>query len=407
MKRILLTTLCVFLLGAGTLLKAQLFTNYTTVNGLPDNFICGGVAVDNNNNKWFGTSAGVAKYDNTTWTTYNTTNGLVDNYTTCIAVDKNNNVWVGTNLGVSKFDGTTWTSYTTTDGLIDNGVVYIAGDNDGSVWFVTPVGASKFNGTIWTNYTTLNGLPTDVLYYVAVEPSGNKWFGTQMQGVSVFNNTTFNNISKATMDSLVDDNVFAVAIDKLGQKWIGTRYGISKLGTSNNWLINYRPVNGIYNEWVHDIKIDSNNHVWVVCFTDYNIDGGISVFNGTSWQSYSIADGLADKQVIRLAVDKNNEVWIATGNGVSRFANQVGISKNQTDAHFSVSPNPANDVLYINHDKNAVRLSIYNLLGSLIIDYALTGTSNSIDINDIPAGMYIVQLTDKNNNSYSTKLIKQ
>lgn len=83
---------------------AQTFTNYTTNEGLPDNNV-NGVAIDTSDVKWFGTQAGVAKFNDTTFTVYTTANGLIDNYINCIAADKNNNVWAGTDYGVSRFDG--------------------------------------------------------------------------------------------------------------------------------------------------------------------------------------------------------------------------------------------------------------------------------------------------------------
>jgi ligand-binding sensor domain-containing protein len=405
MKNLFFTIFYTVIFAAGCHLNAQTFTNYTTADGLPDNFICGGVAVDTNNNKWFGTAAGVAKYDNSSWTVYTTADGLVDNFTNCIAVDKNNNVWVGTNSGVSKFNGTSWTSYTVADSLIDNGVAYIAGDMDGSVWFATTAGVSKLNGSTWTDYTTVQGLPTDVIVYIAIDPAGNKWFGTPVNGVSIYNNSTFVNLSMSTMDSLVDDNVNAIAFDNSGQKWLGTRYGISKLDNSNNWLTNYRPIDGLYNEWVQDIKIDVNNNVWVALFTNYNVDGGISVFNGNHWQSFSVAEGLADKQVIRLAVDKSNDVWVATGNGVSKLTNTIGINTNTAQTSFSVYPNPATDAVYVSHGNNAIQVEIYDVTGKLIKDVKLNANSNEIDVAEINPGMYILQITD-NYNTTSTKLIK-
>jgi ligand-binding sensor domain-containing protein len=403
MKKSINKIILLILIVSGGLVKAQTITNYTTTDGLPDNFIIGGVAVDSNNNKWFGTAAGVAKFNNTAWSVYTTTDGLIDNYTTCIAVDKNNNVWVGTNNGVSKFNGTSWTSYTTTEGLIDNAVVYIAGDNDGSVWFATSVGVSKLNGSTWTNYTTTDGLPTDVINYIATDPSNQKWFGTQLNGVSIYNNSTFNNISTTTMDSLVDDNVYAIAFDKTGQKWIGTRYGITKLGTANNWLKNYRPVDGLYNEWVHDIKIDSNNNVWVVLFTDYNVDGGISVFNGTTWHSYSLTDGLADKQVIRLAVDKNNDVWVATGNGVSKIHQTSSIGDYSKENAWGIYPNPFTDKIEISNTTGKELYELRNIMGQIIWKGQQIGQHN---FSALQSGVYFLKV-DNITTSQVIKLIKE
>lgn len=405
MKKLFYKTFCIILLFSGSIVKAQTFINYTTANGLPDDYIRGGVAVDTNNNKWFGTAAGVAKFDNTNWTVYSTANGLIDNYTSCIAVDKNNNIWVGTGLGVSKFNGSTWTNYTSSDGLIDNSVVYIATDIDGSVWFATTVGVSKFDGSTWTSFTTSDGLPTNVINYIATAPSGQKWFGSQLHGVSVYNNSTFTNIDTTTMDSLVDNDVYAIAFDKLGQKWIGTRYGITKLDNSNNWLVNYRPIDGLYNEWVQDIKVDLNNHIWVALFTDYNVDGGVSVYDGNTWHSYSIADGLADKQVIRLAIDKNNDVWIATGIGVSKFINTIGINTNPEETNFYVYPNPATDDIYISHSNSKIVVNIYDVTANLIKSITLEPNENEVKIDDIDPGVYILKFND-NNNFRSTKVIK-
>jgi ligand-binding sensor domain-containing protein len=399
MKKTLWMISCFILITSGSLVKAQSFKNYTTADGLPDNFINGGVAVDSNNNKWFGTVAGVAKYNNSTWTVYKTSNGLIDNYTTCIAVDKNNNIWVGTNSGVSKFNGTSWTSYTTSDGLIDNGVVYIAGDFDGSVWFATSVGVSKLKDTTWTDYTTTDGLPTDVINFIATDTSGNKWFGTQMAGFSKYNNTNFTNISTTIMDSLLDNNIFAIAIDKLGQKWIGTWYGITKLDNSNNWVKNYRLSDGLYNNFIRDIKIDMNNNVWVGMFADYNTDGGISVYNGTKWVSYSVAEGLSDKQVIRLAIDKNNDVWIATGNGVSKLSQATTIDENPTISNHRIYPNPAQGFICIEHEK-AIQLKVMDLSGNKVMEGYLSGT-DKFDISDLHQGFYILQVIEGNNISNS------
>jgi ligand-binding sensor domain-containing protein len=47
---------------------------------------------------------GLSKFDNTNWTTYDTSNsGLVDNHVNAIAIDASRNKWFGTWGGVSRF----------------------------------------------------------------------------------------------------------------------------------------------------------------------------------------------------------------------------------------------------------------------------------------------------------------
>ncbi|NVN95681.1 MAG: T9SS type A sorting domain-containing protein [Bacteroidetes bacterium] len=383
--------------------KSQNFINYTTTNGLIDNFVTG-IAIDTNNVKWVSTTSGVAKYNDVTWTSYTTTNGLIDNYAVCIATDKSNNVWVGTNNGVSKFNGTSWTNFTTTQGLIDNNVNYIYGAPDGSVWFATQSGVSKFNQGTFTNYTTSNGISTNSISYISSDLTGDMWFCTQMGGVSKLHGTTFTNFTKLTTDSLLDDNTFAIAFDLNNNRYIGTFYGITKLNTSNVWVKNYRANDGLYNNFVRDMKTDVDGNIWVGVFADYNFDGGISRFDGTNWVSYSVTDGLVNTQVTSIALDKFQKPWIATGGGVSYFNGTVGIESIPTNSFVDIYPNPAQDILIINSYNHSYYLKIMDAQGKVILSKMLKSSENKIDIANLLSGLYFIQLSDSSN-SITKKII--
>ena len=53
----------------------------------------------------------------------------------------------------------------------------------------------------------------------------------------------------------------------------------------------------------------------------FGTKGGISVFNGTEWTSYSANEGLLSNNVLCIVADNNGVVWIGTDNGVSGFDN--------------------------------------------------------------------------------------
>ncbi len=73
--------------------------------------------------------------DEGTWTTYNTSNSrLVSDNVNAIAIDPEGNKWFGTDAGVSKFDGATWTTYT-----LEN--TSQRGDQVATVTEDTPVGS--------------------------------------------------------------------------------------------------------------------------------------------------------------------------------------------------------------------------------------------------------------------------
>jgi len=72
---------------------------------LPDkNVEC--IAIDNDGNKWIGTDGGgLAKFDDTNWTVYNTANSsLPNNYISIITIEGNGNKWIATSSGLAVFN---------------------------------------------------------------------------------------------------------------------------------------------------------------------------------------------------------------------------------------------------------------------------------------------------------------
>jgi len=125
------------------------WTTYTPADGLAGIGVRA-VAVDQADEKWFGTTGGgVSRFNGATWTTYNTVDGLPSNYISTITIADDNTVWVGTGDGVSHFDGAYWTTYTTADGLLDNAVYAIDSGNDAATWLGTLGGASRL--TLYAN----------------------------------------------------------------------------------------------------------------------------------------------------------------------------------------------------------------------------------------------------------------
>jgi len=279
------------------------WTNYTaTANGLAGNDVRS-IAIDAQGNKWFGTDAGVSKFDGTNWTTYTTANGLTSNSIRSIAIDAQGNKWFGTSGGVSKFDGTNWTTYTTANGLASNTVTRVAIDAQGNKWFGTDAGVSKFDGTNWTTYTTANGLASNTVTCVAIDAQGNKWFDTDA-GVSKFDGTNW------TSYILGVNYVTSIAIDAHGNKWFGTN-GVSTFD-GKNWTC-YTTANGLAHNYVTSIAIDAQGNKW------FGTDAGVSKFDGTTWTTYTTANGLADDRVTSIAIDAQGNKWFGMYGGISKF----------------------------------------------------------------------------------------
>jgi ligand-binding sensor domain-containing protein len=323
------------MLSLVTLATAQKWTTYTVANGLASNSVIS-IAIDAQDNKWFGTQgAGVSKFDGVKWTNYNISNsdlagknGL-GNYVGAIAVDLEGFKWFGGgpmgNYGVSKFDGVTWTTYTAANGLANNYVTTIAVDKQGNKWFGTQGGGvSKFDGATWTTYTyssTNTGLAGDWVNAIAIDKQGDKWFGARNYntqgrisngGVSKFNDTTWTTYD--TSMGLAGIFVSSIAIDSQGNKWIGTYgSGISKFDGAI-WTT-YTTNSGLVSNRVISVAIDKQGNKW------FGTEGsGVSKFNDTTWTTYTTSSGSAGNcitgnVVYAIAIDSQGNKWFGTSDG--------------------------------------------------------------------------------------------
>jgi len=272
---------------------------YNTSNsGLPGNYVWS-IAIDASGNKWIGTERGLAclRQDGVSWTVYNTSNsGLPGNYVYSIAIDASGNKWIGTagewngssivGGGLAKFDGTNWTVYNTSNsGLPENAVSSIAIDALDNKWIGTwNGGLAKFDGTNWTVYKWSNsGLPSDRVYSIAIDASGNKWVGA-WGGLAKFDGTNWT-LYNTSNSPLPGEYVYWIAIDASGNKWIGdggdwngstyVRGGLACLRQDGvNWTIYNTSNSGLPANYVRSIAIDASGNKWIATY-----GGGLAEFN--------------------------------------------------------------------------------------------------------------------------------
>ncbi len=83
-------------------------------------------------------------------------------------------------------------------------------------------------------------------------------------------------------------------------------------------------------------------------------------------------------------------------------------TKNTISSDFvKLSPNPVSSILEIDAgDVSILGASIYSLDGKLIKKSSISSDKNSIDVSDLLTGMFIIKLTDENQNIISKKFAK-
>jgi ligand-binding sensor domain-containing protein len=287
---------------------AGVWKTYRYLDGLASNWT-NDILQDEEGVMWFGTNAGVSKFDGRSWTTYTQEDGLTGNNVYAVIQDRKEAIWVGTGGGVSSFDGESWKTYTQKDGLAGNNATAIMEDKEGVLWIGTDAGISRFDGKIWNTYTQRNGLAADDIHVIMQDREGIIWSGTD-DGVSSFDGENWETYTQE--DGLAGSDVRSIMQDKEGTIWVGTGGGVSKFD-GENWRT-YTQRNGLAAYWVNDILQDEEGGMW------FGTSGGVSRFDGRSWRTYTQKEGLAGNNIYTILQDKEGMIWFGTsGGGVSRF----------------------------------------------------------------------------------------
>lgn len=185
-------------------------------------------------------------------------------------------------------------------GLACNDVRDVLVEENGSVWFATCRGLSRLapDGT-WQTFTvenTAGGLPSNNVTAIAVDPAGDLWIGADQMwngrrfeggGLARWKRRTgeWQTLTPPTSPAVVD-----VAVDPTGKVWVATKP---------------------YTTWIPPAGDEPGRWDWR--------GGGLAVWDGTDWQSYTSESDVADS-ITTLAVDQTGNVWAGTeGNGAFVF----------------------------------------------------------------------------------------
>ncbi|KAI9432305.1 hypothetical protein F5148DRAFT_1295778, partial [Russula earlei] len=93
--------------------------------------------------------------------------------------------------------------------------------------------------------------------------------------------------------------------------------------------------------------------------------------------------------------------------GSSTYSQVASVVLSQAHTSFTITPNPAKDVVYINSN-NATEVKIIDNAGRVVISQLLNNTDHTgITIASLSKGLYIVQVRDNKNNVQTGKLVIQ
>jgi len=100
-------------------------------------------------------------------------------------------------------------------------------------------------------------------------------------------------------------------------------------------------------------------------------------------------------------IDANNDYWIDDVFYIDEF---LGVDDFSADV-FSVYPNPVRDVLNISSKAAVDSITVYDILGKVVLQAQPNAISPSIDMGALASGAYLVNVTI-GNASKTIKVIK-
>ena len=305
--------------------RQGLWLSFGVQDGVPSSIITS-ILEDREGCLWFGTRAGVCRYDGAQFTTFSTEDGLASQNVGSMLEDREGNLWLGTGVGeakgegLSRYDGREFVIFTRADGLAGNTVMVILEDRQGCLWFGTAEGLSRYDGREFVTFTRTDGLADNNVYSLLEDGRDHLWIGTQ-SGVSRYDGIAFENFT--TQEGLADNVVTSMLEDREGNLWFGTGWYTAKGGGVSRYdgreFVTFTRADGLAGNAVPALWEDRQGQLWLGTWGD-----GVSRYDGEKFTTFTSEDGLADNKVLALLEDRQGNMWVGTyGGGVSRYLGQA------------------------------------------------------------------------------------
>ena len=210
---------------------------YTTSNGLASNQVKS-IDEDANGGIWVGTNQGVSYFDGNSWVSYSSPD-LHWSGVNATAFDSNGDPWFTSPLGgITHFNGTTFTPYDTSNGLLSQYVTALLIDDQDNKWVGTSSGMSVLDATntTFTQHTRMYIMPPpdtlNPVVDIAMDSYGRIWTAIYVGylavgGVAMWDGNQW--IDFDVSDGLVGPNIKGLTIDSQDNIWVATSTGVSKI----------------------------------------------------------------------------------------------------------------------------------------------------------------------------------
>src|ERR1700730_1469834 len=243
--------------------------------------------------------------------------GLSGDFVWCLLEDREHNIWVGTQNGLNRFRNEKITTLTRREGLASDSVDALAAGPDGTVWASTSIGINRIDGEHRDLY--LSGATAMAL---SVGPENTLWAATS-RGLARMEKGKWRYIPLPGGIHLT--GVTAMTEDDGNGVWLfDARKGLYRW--ANGHLTDFSNEPLLKGKSILAAREDGTGKMWFGLY-----EGGVAVFDGSQFRSYSERDGLAGGVVDAVVVDDGGTVWIGAERGLSRLEDQRFVTWNMAN----------------------------------------------------------------------------
>ncbi|MBS1785140.1 MAG: diguanylate cyclase [Acidobacteria bacterium] len=233
--------------------------------------------------------------------------GLPGSWAGCVLVDREGNLWVGSE-GVHRVLGRLrWTAATRRQGLPSDTIWSIARAKDGRLWAGTQAGLAVGTASGWKAVPEIRGQAVSA---VLADASGGLWVSAAAPGSSKAAAYHVLNGGGGVWVSLPgaqeDDTLQAFSQAKDGTVWAVSQFGSAWRIPPGSSPIAV-PIPGLEGRVTASAILARKGAVFLAT------DHGLFIYDGASWRTLGVKDGLTSANIQAFAMTESGELWLSYG----------------------------------------------------------------------------------------------
>jgi ligand-binding sensor domain-containing protein/serine phosphatase RsbU (regulator of sigma subunit) len=221
-----------------------------------------------------GTSFGVLKFDGENFNRIENNSSIKGfNYIYDILIDNKNEIWLATKAGLAKIKNSEILDFNI-EGLPKTFIYQISQDRQNTYWLGSDVGLYKYDGNKVVHFSEQEGFHAKYVYNFVMDSKKTLWIGTN-SGIYRYGRNKFDRITEK--NGLASSDILSLIVDKNDNIWAGQSNGVDRIKINEDGTYNirhYGKEDGFVGEecLLNSILVDRQNHIW------FGAEKGLMVF---------------------------------------------------------------------------------------------------------------------------------